>query len=161
MPTARASRILDAPAGELWELVSDPHHLPRWWPRVSGVEDVREDAFTHLIRTRKGKLMRSDHDVVQADPAAGRLVWEQRLAGTPFAGVLRSSRTTLTLQPLAEDPSRTRVTIELSQRLARGWDPWAEDSSPLRPRPMSSHMIHRAASRTVGEALEGLERIGG
>ncbi len=161
MPTARASRIVDAPAGELWELLRDPHHLPRWWPRVSGVEGVQEDAFTHLIRTRKGKLMRSDHDIVQADEAAGTIVWEQRLEGTPFAGVLRSSRTTLTLTPIEQDPSRTEVTIELRQRLAGGWDPWAEDPSRLRPRPMSSHMIHRAAARTISEALDGLERIHG
>lgn len=162
MPTARASRTIAAPAQELWALVSDPHHLPRWWPRLDGVEAVGPEGFTHLIRTRKGKLMRADHDIVEADPQRRRLVWEQRVEGTPFAGVLASSRTTLTLTPAPDDPKgATRVTIELRQRLARGWDPWPDQPSRLRPRPMSSHMIHRAAGRTVTEALDGLERIGG
>ena len=35
MPTARRSRTIAAPAEELWEVIGDPHHLPRWWPRVN------------------------------------------------------------------------------------------------------------------------------
>ncbi|MGH2855564.1 MAG: SRPBCC family protein, partial [Solirubrobacteraceae bacterium] len=40
MPTTQRTRTIAAPAGEVWELVSDPHHLPRWWPRVARVEGV-------------------------------------------------------------------------------------------------------------------------
>jgi hypothetical protein len=101
--------------------------------------------------------MRADHDIVGVEEGSHTLVWEQRLAGTPFAGVLRSSRTTLSLTPAGANA--TQVTIELSQRLASGWDPWAEDPSRLRPRPMSSHMIQRAAARTVEGALDGLEAL--
>ena len=42
MPTARRSRTIAAPAQELWDVIRDPHHLPRWWPRVTRVEDVEE-----------------------------------------------------------------------------------------------------------------------
>ncbi len=40
VPSARRSRTIAARAEQLWELIGDPHHLPRWWPRVERVEDV-------------------------------------------------------------------------------------------------------------------------
>src|SRR5688572_33399590 len=38
MPSATAERELLAPAGDVWEFVSEPHHLPDWWPGLAGVE---------------------------------------------------------------------------------------------------------------------------
>src|SRR5690348_9100716 len=101
MPTARRSRTIAAPAEDLWEVINDPHHLPRWWPRVERVEDVEDDAFTEVMRTRKGKLVRADFDIVRpsgdARATAGVLSvrWDQRIEGTPFAAVLSSSATEL------------------------------------------------------------------
>ena len=92
MPTARRSRMIAAPAEELWEVIGDPHHLPRWWPRVTRVEDVEGDAFTEVMRPRKGKLVRADFRLVRADERAHALKWEQRLAGTPFARLLQLGR---------------------------------------------------------------------
>ena len=40
MPRVTRRRTLEAPVPEVWKLVSDPYALPRWWPRVSRVEDV-------------------------------------------------------------------------------------------------------------------------
>jgi len=54
MPTARRARTIAAPAQELWETIRDPHHLPRWWPRVSRVEDVADDQFTEVLSTSGG-----------------------------------------------------------------------------------------------------------
>src|ERR687894_335749 len=40
MPTAKRAATVAAPPQEVWEVVSDPHHLPRWWPGVQRVEEV-------------------------------------------------------------------------------------------------------------------------
>ena len=53
MPTARVSRTIAAPPEQLWRILSDPYHLPRWWPRVTRVEDVADGAFTEVMKTRK------------------------------------------------------------------------------------------------------------
>ena len=48
MPTARRSRTVPAPPERVWEIVGDPHHLPRWWPRVQRVESVTDEHFTEV-----------------------------------------------------------------------------------------------------------------
>jgi len=146
VPTARRSRVIAGPVQELWELVCDPHHLPRWWPRVERVEDVADGAFTELMRTAKGKAVRADFRLVQADPQSHTLTWEQQLEGSPFARVLSSSETQVTLQ---SDGEATNVTIELRQKL-----------SGFFPR-FGGFMVRRAAATTLDEALDGLERVSG
>jgi uncharacterized protein YndB with AHSA1/START domain len=146
MPAARRSRVVAAPLGELWELIGDPHHLPRWWPRVDRVEDVEGDDFTEVMRTAKGKLVRADFRVLHSDEHEHSLTWEQQLEGTPFARLLSEARTHVTLQPAEQG---TLVTIELHQRL-----------SGFFPR-FGGFMVSRAAAKTIDEALDGLERIGG
>lgn len=145
MPTARASRSIPAPRERVWELLADPHHLPRWWPRVERVEDVRAGAFTEVMRTRKGRVVRADFQVVRSDERAGTLTWCQQVQGTPFEAVLRSAETELRLSD--GGAAATEVTIELRQRLA-GF--FARLGGP---------MIRRAARSTLREALDGLERI--
>jgi uncharacterized protein YndB with AHSA1/START domain len=146
MPTARRSRIIAAPVDELWEVIGDPHHLPRWWPRVTRVEDVEGSAFTEVMRTAKGKLVRADFQVVEADAGARSLKWEQRLAGTPFGRLLSSAETSVSL---CDADGATSVTIELSQTLTGFF-----------PR-FGGYMVRRAAAATIDEALDGLERISG
>ncbi|HEY2719352.1 MAG TPA: SRPBCC family protein [Solirubrobacteraceae bacterium] len=146
MPAARRSRIVAAPLQELWELIGDPHHLPRWWPRVDRVEDVEGDDFTEVMRTAKGKLVRADFRVLQSDEREHSLTWEQQLEGTPFARLLSEARTHVTLEPAEHG---TLVTIELHQRL-----------SGFFPR-FGGFMVSRAAAKTIDEALDGLERVGG
>ena len=146
MPTARRSRTIAAPAHQLWEVIADPHHLPRWWPRVMRVEDVEGSAFTEVMRTAKGKYVRADFELVEADEHAGTLRFEQRVDGTPFARLLRSATTMIDLAP---EGAGTRVTIELNQTLA---------GTLAR---LGSFLVRRAAAATVDEALDGLERISG
>jgi uncharacterized protein YndB with AHSA1/START domain len=146
VPTARRSRIIAAPAEELWEVICDPHHLPRWWPRVNRVEDVEDGAFTEVMKTAKGKLVRADFRLVRSDERAHSLAWQQQLEGTPFARLLSSAETQVNLEPVAEG---TSVTIELRQRL-----------SGFFPR-FGGFMVRRAAAATLDEALSGLERISG
>jgi uncharacterized protein YndB with AHSA1/START domain len=138
--------MIAAPVDELWELVCDPHHLPRWWPRVERVEDVADGAFTELMRTAKGKAVRADFKLVRADVQTHTLIWQQQLEGTPFARVLSSSETHLALQ---EQSGATSVTIELRQKLGGFF-----------PR-FGGFMVRRAAAATLDEALDGLERVSG
>ena len=146
MPTARRSRIIAASVEDLWEVICDPHHLPRWWPRVNRVEDVEDGAFTEVMKTAKGKLVRADFRLVRSDERAHSLAWQQQLEGTPFARLLSSAETRVSLEPVADG---TNVTIELRQRL-----------SGFFPR-FGGFMVRRAAAATLDEALSGLERISG
>ncbi len=151
MPTVRRTRTIAAPAQDLWETIRDPHHLPRWWPRVSRVEDVTEDAFTEVLTSSGGKVVRADFTLVECDDIARRLRWEQRLEGTPFGRLLKSAETGVWLEP-ASGPATaggTAVTIELSQTL-----------NGFFPR-FGGYMVRRAAGATIEQALDGLQRIGG
>ena len=169
MPTARRSRTIAAPLQELWDLVLDPHHLPRWWPRVTRVEDVADGAFTEVMRTKKGKLVRADFNVVRVDEPARLLTWAQQLEGTPFARVLSSAETDVRLAPAAGDSARpgdpasngaaTEVTIELRQSLA-GYSARYGMLGGFAPR-LGGRMVRRAAEATIEEALDGLQRISG
>jgi len=172
VPTARRTRTIAAPVEQLWELVCDPHHLPRWWPRVTRVEDVEDDAFTEVMKTRKGKLVRADFRVATCDEAERTLVWEQLLEGTPFARVLQSAETQVWLESAlaGAPPSRggrageqqrgaTVVSIELRQEMA-GYSQSSGLFTGFSAR-FGSPMVRRAARATIDEALDGLERIGG
>jgi uncharacterized protein YndB with AHSA1/START domain len=145
VPTAQRSRTIAAPAGEVWELIADPHHLPRWWPRVARVEGVERDAFTEVLRSRRGRQVRADFRM-RADDRALKLRWEQIVEGSPFARVLAGAQTELRLAPVGR---ATEVTIELRQQL-RGV--FAR---------LGSGRVRRAAASTLEEALDGLERIVG
>jgi len=166
MPSARRTRTIAAPAQELWETIRDPHHLPRWWPRVSRVEDVTDEQFTEVLITSGGKYVRADFVLVESDERAGRLRWAQRVEGSPFARLLRSAETEVCLKDVTagkragEDGTwagtdgtgageLTEVTIELRQKL-----------NGFFPR-FGGYMVRKAAASTVEEALDGLERIGG
>ncbi len=146
MPSARRSRTIAAPPERLWEVIGDPHHLPRWWPRVERVEDVEDDAFTEVMKTSKGKLVRADFRVRAVPEGEHALVWEQQLEGTPFARLLSSSETYVRLEPAH---GGTSVTLELRQRM-----------TGMFPR-FGGFMVRRAAHATLEQALDGLERIGG
>ncbi len=165
MPTTRVSRTIAAPPQELWELLCDPHHQPRWWPRVTRVEDVEAGAFTQVMRTRKGKLVRADYSVRREDEQH-RLTWVQRIAGTPFASVLKSAEIELQMEPapstaarVAPDTEASVVTIELRQEMAVGSARYSPIMS-LAPR-FGGPLVRRAAAATLAQALDGLERISG
>ncbi len=145
MPTTTRTRTVAAPAGEVWELIADPNHLPRWWPRVTRMEGVERDAFTKVYASRNGRLVRADFHV-EADEQALTLRWEQRVEDTPFARVLSAARTELRLEPAG---SGTQVTIELRQKL-RGI--FAN---------LGASRVRSAAGKVLDEALDGLERVVG
>jgi uncharacterized protein YndB with AHSA1/START domain len=144
LPTTRRSRTISAPADEVWSVVADPHHLPRWWPRVTRVEGVDDDTFTLVLATDKGRGVRADFRVLESDPPHVRS-WAQEVEGTPFEGILRLSRTEMTLFP---DGAGTRVTIAVRQKLR----------SFAR---LGGMLVRRASGRQLDEALERLETVVG
>lgn len=111
--TTRSRRIAATPEA-VWDVVGDPHHLPRWWPGVARIEDVRGGRFTEVIPTRRGKPVRLDFLVLESDPPRRR-VWTQELAGTPFERLLSSWSTAITLAP--EGEGACLVTLEEHQQL--------------------------------------------
>jgi carbon monoxide dehydrogenase subunit G len=137
-----------AQPGEIWGIVSDPYHLPRWWPRTQRVENVSEGGsakgrkWTQVLETRDGRAIRADYRCVAA-ATGSHYAYEQLVAGTPFEGFLQSARTEIRLDP---EEGRTRVTLESDQRL-RGLSR------------LGGFMMRRATRRTLAEALQGLERI--
>jgi uncharacterized protein YndB with AHSA1/START domain len=140
--------VIAAPRDRVWELVSDPHHLPRWWPRAVRVEDVRRmgsgkrSRWTTVLGTERGKGVRADYRCTSA--AAGeRYVWEQEVEGTPFERILRYSRLEILLQDGAGDG--TSVRLASSERL-RGLSR------------LGSPMMRMATRRRLDEALDGIER---
>jgi uncharacterized protein YndB with AHSA1/START domain len=113
MATTVRSRRIDASPESVWAIVSDPHHLPRWWPDVTRVEDVTAGRFTTVIPTKRGKPMRLDYRVTESEPP-DRRVWSQDLEGTPFERLLAAWTTTVVLEP---DGRACRVTLEECQQL--------------------------------------------
>ena len=147
---ARRSRLIEAEPEEIWSVVEDPHHFPRWWPGVIRVEGVSGDRFTHVYTTKKGKSVRIDFRVLASEPPdaeqPGRRRWEQDIPGTPFERVLREAVTEVSLEPGA--PAGTRVTILQRQKL-RGYSR------------TGGFLLRRATRNRLSEALDGLERISG
>jgi uncharacterized protein YndB with AHSA1/START domain len=147
VPKVRRSREIAADRRSVWDLVSDPYHRARWWPKIGRVEDVHERAggsgtqWTDVLTTASGKGVRAELRYVWSRDLEG-LAWEQKIEGTPFAKVLRSAVTTVAL---ADAGSGTRVTIEADQRL-RGMSR------------LGGFMLRRATGSQLEEALAGLER---
>ena len=139
--------VIDAPRDRVWALVSDPHHLPRWWPMALRVEDVRGESgskrtlWSLVVGTAKGRGVRADFRAISA--AAGeRYVWEQKVEETPFERIVRSAEVAVRLEPQGDS---TAVTLTSSERL-RGLSR------------LGSTMMRGATKRRLDEALEGIDR---
>src|SRR3954465_10070857 len=113
MPTVVRSRTIAAPQEALWEIVSDPYHLPRWWPNVQRVEDVSDHAWTTVATSSRGRAVRFDWSRVYIEPPA-RIVWRQELAQTPFERFLRESVTGVVLEPAGD---ATKVELRIVRKL--------------------------------------------
>ncbi len=142
MPTATRSRTLTAAPAELWELIADPHHQPRWWPGVERMESVGDDGFTQVLKTKRGRPIRADFRVTALEPP-WMTVWEQQLPGTPFARVLRESVMQVNLEPAGE-----ATTVTISHR--------------LRPRGYSrtgGFLIGRDTAKQLDRLLDGIAAL--
>jgi uncharacterized protein YndB with AHSA1/START domain len=121
MPRVTRRRTVEAPVPEVWKLVSDPYALPRWWPRVSRVEDVdaraagRRSQWTKVLETQHGRGVRADYRCVSsAEPE--RYVWEQQLEGSPFAKHLKEARVEIELHGAGAEETRVVMTSSQTMR---------------------------------------------
>ena len=147
MPRVSRTRVIAAPRERVWDLVSDPHHLPRWWPRTVRVEDVRQvqggrrSRWTTVLGTQRGRGVRADFRCTGATTGE-RYLWEQDIEGTPFEKILRAASLEISLDARNDD---TAVTLASRERL-RGFSR------------LGSPMMRRATRRRLDEALDGIER---
>ncbi len=139
MSEAAKRRIVAAPQQRVWDVLADPHHMPRWWPGTKRVEDPREDRWTQVFMTKRGRPVRADFHLLVSE-APWRRCWAQDVVGTPFERVLAESIIDVTLAP---DNGGTLVTIVQRQKL-RGYSR------------TGGLMLRRATNRKLDEALEGL-----
>lgn len=140
------SRKISAPAEAVWKLVSDPHSLPRWWPKVMRVEDVtgqgKRSRWTAVLETDKGNSVRADFRCT-ASTEEERYAWAQDLAGTAFERILSHAGLEITLVPEGSEQTNIRLTSEESLRgLSR----------------LGAPMMRGAVRRRLDEAFDGLER---
>ncbi|HVF78685.1 MAG TPA: SRPBCC family protein [Solirubrobacteraceae bacterium] len=143
MPAVRRSRTLRATPDEVWAIVADPYHLPRWWPRVTRVEGVEDHAFTQVLTTPKGVPVRADFHVVESSAPAVRR-WSQQLVNTPFERVLAESEVEVRLEP--DGDAATCVVLSLVQRL---------NGIAM----LGSFTVRKAGRRQLDDALNGLEAL--
>ena len=144
MPTTRRSRTVADVPERVWETVSDPYHLPRWWPHVERVEAVAGDRFTEVLTTDRGRSVRADFTVVESRAPELR-AWEQEVAGSPFERIMASARTEVALAP---DGAGTRVTLTVRQQM-RGTARFA------------GWIVRRGTRRVLDEALRALGELHG
>jgi len=141
--TVRRSRRVGAPLDSVWAVVADPHHLPRWWPRVERVESVDPDAWTCVMRSARGNVVRADYRLVGAVDRRSR-EWAQQLAGSPFERLLREHRTAVAVSPQGE--GATEVTLAVVSK-GRG------------TARLGGFMMRRAQRRQLDEALAALAEV--
>jgi uncharacterized protein YndB with AHSA1/START domain len=146
VPRVTRRRTIAAPLSEVWQLVTDPYSLPRWWPRTSRVESVdrkpegRRSQWTKVLETAEGRGVRADYRCLSSAEGE-RYVWEQQLGGTPFDRHLRSSTVEIGLRP---DGAGTEVSLTAEHRL-RGLSR------------LGSPMMRGGQGRILDQALDGIE----
>lgn len=138
----RRSRTVGAPVDEVWRIIRDPYHLPRWWPKTQRVEGVSSGGWTSVLVTERGRSVRADYRV-EASRGGERRAWSQELAGTPFERLFGEVVYEMVLAPAGKG---TEVALETRQK-PRGWARFG------------GLMLRRAARRQLDEALAGLAAL--
>lgn len=144
MPKVSRTRVIDAEGERIWELVCDPHNLPRWWPRTKRVEDVNGDGararWTAVLETERGSGVRADFRST-ASTHGERYAWEQVIAGTPFERILRSSAVEIRIRPHGAGAKVELTSDESLKGMSR----------------LGSQMVRGASKRRLDDALDGIE----
>jgi uncharacterized protein YndB with AHSA1/START domain len=140
MPDVTRTRTVAAPRERVWDLVSDPFHLPRWWPSTARVEDATALAWTTVLKTPRGATVRADFTRTDYDPPR-QIGWRQELAESPFERVFSSASTAIRLEP--EDAGATLVEVTAAERLRGRYR-------------LGGWLVRRAARRRLDAALAGI-----
>jgi hypothetical protein len=112
---------------------------------VERVEEATPEAWTTVMKSPRGKVVRADYTRTVAD-APRRVAWRQEVEASPFERILARAETEVALEPVG--PDRTRVELLHIHRL-RGL---AMLGGPL---------LRRATGGRLDQALEGLDDIAG
>lgn len=140
---ADVSGTVAASTADVWHLISDPGRAVAWWPHAERAEDVDGGRFTFVVRSSRGVPVRIDWRVAASRRERVQR-WEQDLAGTPFARVLKASAVEIRLEPADSDGCRITVAVErelVNRGLIAGW------------------FGRRASRRHAGDALSRLSRL--
>ena len=86
--TVARSRVLPVTRERVWEVVGDPYHEPRWWPRVQRVEGVSKRGWTSVLASPRGNAVRADWTLEESRAPVLRR-WAQELEHSPFERMLR------------------------------------------------------------------------
>jgi uncharacterized protein YndB with AHSA1/START domain len=147
MPRVTRRRKIGAPVAAVWELVSDPYSLARWWPRTMRVESVEGEGvgsqWTKVLGTVEGRGVRADFRCRESVDGE-RFAWEQLIPGTPFERHLRRYEVEISLSD-DEESGGTAVSLAAAQTL-RGLSR------------LGSPMMRRGQGALLDEALDGIER---
>jgi hypothetical protein len=106
---------------------------------VTRVEEVSDDAWTTVLSSERGKVVRADYTLIEREPER-RVAWRHEVAESPFERILADSRTEIELHG---DADGTRVWIAVTHE-PRGW-------ARLAP-----FQLRAATRKQVEGALEGL-----
>jgi hypothetical protein len=108
---------------------------------VERVESVDDHAWTSVMRSARGSVVRADYRVVADEP--WRREWAQQLAGSPFERLLREHRTSVALARADGATDVTLTVVSTGRGTARlgGW------------------MLRRAQRRQLDEALATLAEV--
>jgi uncharacterized protein YndB with AHSA1/START domain len=150
MTRVSRSRLIATDPARVWELVTDPHSLPRWWPRTKRVEDVDGEGtntrWTSVLETERGRGVRADFRCAAWHP--GELyAWEQEIEGTPFDRILQDAGLEIRFEAGGEGTHVAMTSHETLRGLSR----------------LGAPLMRGAARRRLDEALDGIERalVGG
>jgi hypothetical protein len=103
-----ASRELLAARPDVWDFLGEPHHLPDWWPGVSGVQpDRRGSAAGGRWQVTAG----NEPTLLRRPEATGTLVVTASDRPTLFAFHLTGEKLDVRVDLEATAPDRTRATI--------------------------------------------------
>lgn len=142
MRAVTRARTIPAQRQRVWDVISDPYHLPRWWPSVARVEDATSTAWTMVLTTPRGRTVRADYTRTEwREPA--RIAWRQELEDSPFERIFAAASVEIELEPVSD--AGTRVAIRALEQLRGRFR-------------FGGFLVRRAARRRLDEALEGLQR---
>ena len=128
--------------------MSDPERLTDWWPRVQRVEDASRKAWTTVMVTPKGRTLRADFTLLEADHPR-LLRWRQEVEESPFERILEGAVTELELKPAGD--GETDVRLDAAPEPARPVSARRHADSPGHSPPA------RGRARRPGRAGAGLE----
>jgi uncharacterized protein YndB with AHSA1/START domain len=146
LPTVARTRVLGAGPGEVYGIVSDPHKLVLWWPRVERVENVSGEPgrertrWTAVMAADSGRRLRLDYRCVGA-ARPKRYMWEHELEGTLVENHLESQTTEILIEPREGKTEMTMVSVNDRRGSAR----------------LAGFTMKRRQRELIDLAFEGLE----